>query len=113
MSTALQDKDKQQRLIQANICRSKAQAEYNKVVSKRIGILDVLEKELTLLEKMRHVMGEDVYAFRLHGILAAMPLFKTRNEPPVDVIDVHDDGRDCVETTKSNAVSIDRCKSEE
>lgn len=59
----MQDKD-EHLLVQTKIRLSKAQAQYSKI-AKRLRLLDMLEKEMALLEKTSHVIGEDVFASRV------------------------------------------------
>ena len=82
------------KLLWAKVLASKSQAE-NTNIAKRMGKMEELEKAMTLLDKMRKVIGEDNYKAKVVSVLDAFPVFSTI-DACVDIIDVDaddDDGR--------------------
>ena len=78
--------DHDKKLIWAKTMASKAHAETTNI-AKRMGKMEELEKGMALLEKMRPVIGEELYANQVRGLFAALPNFETFDSA-VDIIDV-------------------------
>ena len=74
------------KLMWAKVMASKAHAEATNI-AKRMGKIEELEKGMALLEKMRPVIGEELYANEVRSLFAALPNFKTFDSA-VDIIDV-------------------------
>jgi hypothetical protein len=74
------------KVLWAKVLASKAQAE-NTNIAKRMGKMEELEKAMALLEKMRPVIGEEIYAAKVQCVLAAFPVFASF-DACVDIIDV-------------------------
>ena len=51
---------------------AKAMAE-SACVTRKLGEIDAHEKNLTLLERFRHVLGEEVYKARVQELFSSMP----------------------------------------
>jgi hypothetical protein len=68
---------------------SKSIAE-NTNIAKRMGKMEELEKAMSLLDKMRSVIGEEAYVSKVQAVLAAFPAFDTF-QAEVDVIEIVDD----------------------
>ena len=75
----------QDKLLWAKVIASKAHAETTNI-AKRMGKMEELEKGMALLERMRPVIGEEVYANRVRSLFAALPYFKAF-DTAVDIID--------------------------
>ncbi len=73
-------------LMRAKVMASKAHAEATNI-AKRMGKIEELEKGMALLEKMRPVIGEELYANEVCSLFTALPNFKTFDSA-VDIIDV-------------------------
>ena len=67
------------KLLWAKVLASKSQAE-NTNIAKRMGKMEELEKAMTLLDKMRKVIGEDNYKAKVVSVLDAFPVFSTFEE---------------------------------
>ena len=74
------------KLLWAKVMASKAHAETTNI-AKRMGKMEELEKGMALLEKMRPVIGEELYANQVRSLFAALPNFKAFDSA-VDIIDV-------------------------
>ena len=74
------------RLTWAKVIASKAHAETTNS-AKRMGKMEELEKGMALLEKMRSVIGDDLYANQVRCLFAALPNFKAFDSA-VNIIDV-------------------------
>jgi hypothetical protein len=85
-TTAAADNKK---LLWAKVLVAKSQAESTNI-AKRMGKIEELEKAMSLLDRMRDVIGEVSYANRVQHVLAAFPVFATF-EKCVDVIEIDDD----------------------
>jgi hypothetical protein len=70
----------------AKVMASKAHAEATNI-AKRMGKIEELEKGMALLEKIRPVIGEELYANEVRSLFEALPNFKTFDSA-VDIIDV-------------------------
>jgi hypothetical protein len=68
------------------VIASKAHAETTNI-AKRMGKMEELEKGMALLEKMRSVIGDDLYAKQVRCLFAALPNFKAFDSA-VNIIDV-------------------------
>ena len=76
----------QDKLVRARLMTSKAHAESTNV-AKRMGKIEELEKGMALLERMRNVIGEQLYAQKVKSLFVALPNFETF-DTAVEVIDV-------------------------
>jgi hypothetical protein len=63
------------RITWAKVIASKDHAETTNI-AKRMGKMDELKKGMALLEKMRPVIGGDLYADQVRCLYAALPNFK-------------------------------------
>ena len=91
------------KLLWAKVLASKSQAE-NTNIAKRMGKMEELEKAMTLLDKMRKVIGEDNYKARVVSVLDAFPVFSSF-DACVDIIDVDADDDDAGSRLPSTAAS--------
>ena len=81
------------KLLWAKVLASKSQAENTNILAKRMGKMEELEKAMTLLDKMREVIGDDNYKAKVASVLDAFPVFSTY-DACVDIIDVDADDDD-------------------
>ena len=77
------------KLLWAKVLASKLQAE-NTNIAKRMGKMEELEKAMTLLDKMRKAIVEDIYKAKVGSVFDAFPVFATF-DAKVDIIDVNAD----------------------
>jgi len=62
----------QKKALWAKVHMAKAMAE-SANVTRKLGEIDAHEKNLTLLERFRHVLGEDMYKARVQELFSSMP----------------------------------------
>ena len=85
-------------------CWLKSQAE-NTNIAKRMGKMEELEKAMTLLDKMRKVIGEDSFKAKVGSVFETFPVFAT-SDAKVDIIDVDaDDDAPVLSTATDNCSS--------
>ena len=78
-------------LLRAKVLASKSLAE-NTNIAKQMGKIEELEKSMTLLDKMRKIIGEENYIAQVTTMFHAFPVYSTF-DACVDIIDVDaDDG---------------------
>ena len=80
------------KLLWVKVLASISQAE-NTNTAKRMGKMEELEKAMTLLDKMREVIGDDNYKAKVASVLDAFPVFSTY-DTCVDIVDVNADNDD-------------------
>jgi hypothetical protein len=85
-STSSFDAHQQEKLLWAKVLASKAHAETTNI-AKRMGKMEELEKGMALLERMRAVIGDEVYANRVKSLFSALPNFNNF-DAAVNIIDV-------------------------
>jgi hypothetical protein len=79
----------QDKLVKARLLTSKAHAE-SANIAKRMGKIEELEKGMALLERMRSVIGQELFAQRVKSLFDALPNFENF-ETAVKIIDVDAD----------------------
>ena len=89
----------EKKILWAKVLTSKSIAE-NTNIAKRMGKMEELEKGMSLLDKMRRVIGEEAYVAKVQAVLAAFPAFDTFHTE-VDVIKIVDDDDDAVNDSRS------------
>ena len=99
----------EKKVLWAKVLVAKSQAESTNI-AKRMGKIEELEKAMSLLDRMRTVIGEEKYANRVQHVLAAFPVFATF-EKCVDVIEIDDDN-DVEETPPIGSVVVDSATDE-
>ncbi len=97
----------QKKALRAKVHMAKAMAESaNVTTGRKLGEIDTHEKNLKhLLEKFRHVLGEDVHKARVQELFSSMPsptLFVDKNA--VICIDIDDDDVNCEKQDASEEV---------
>jgi hypothetical protein len=98
------------RLTWAKVIVSKAHAETTNI-AKRMGKMEELEKGMALLEKIRSVIGDNLYANQVRCLFAALPNIKAFDSA-VNIIDVdnavnHTTGNDDERRTLKRRLSSD------
>ena len=95
----------EKKILWAKVLTSKSIAE-NTNIAKRMGKMEELEKAMSLLDKMRTVIGEEAYTAKVQAVLAAFPAFDTYHAE-VDVIEIFDDDDNAVHDSFSETESPD------
>ena len=83
-------------------------------VAKRMGKIEELEKGMALLERMRDVIGEQLYEQKVKSLFAALPNFETF-DTAVEIIDVDAEepsSKNWGTTKRELVLSVDRPKND-